>query len=605
MNHSIKITHGSDGFTIAFRYDATLVSAVKEIPGRRYQAATKSWVLPLTAAAARGALILARDYQADMSDATKARLAELAGAVDFEAARPTAKQSYDPTPEQVAVIEAAVTGHDLKCIAYAGAGKTSTLILVAQALAPRRGVYLAFNKVTADEARARFPRNVEARTIHSFAYQATNASRFRAKLNARIFPSLIASLLGLPEDGAYGRTQMNLVRAIQATVREFMQSAATEITSDHLPAKHLAAFKPLDDDSADMRAFKRDARNGFSAMVVEAARTLWALQIDEAREDVPCTHDHYLKLWQLSGANLPCEFILVDEAQDLNPVTLAIIEAQSAQKIWVGDPHQQIYAWRGAVNAMETVAATERHITQSFRWGNEVARVANAILALKGPLAHPVRGFEKKATALGFIDPEQPVTIITRGNARLFAAALEAVTAGKKLAVVGSLEGPLKQMESAWALYSGNPQGVTDPEIKVYQTWDELLAAAEDDHGLEQLAKQVDKYKAEIPTICALLRRAGEVAESRADVILTTAHKAKGREWPQVQLAGDFGSHLAYLRRGEELRVEEVNILYVAATRATHRIELNLAAEELLDPEAVRDALREGGVAAVAEEVSA
>jgi hypothetical protein len=596
-----SITQQDGGFVIAFRYDPTLVAAVKEIPGRRYQAASKSWSLPATAAAARGALVLARDYQADMNDATHAALTDLAGHVDF-APKATAAKKYDPTPEQVAVIEAALTGDDLKCVAYAGAGKTSTLVLVAEALAPRRGVYLAFNRVTADEAHARFPRNVECRTGHSFAYQATNASRFRTKLNARIYPSLIASLLGLPDDGAYGRTQMNLVRAIQATLREFMQSAATEILVDHVPAKHLAAFKPGDDDTEDFRAFRREARNGFVALVVEAAQRLWVLQIDERREDVPMTHDHYLKLWHLSGATLPCEFLLVDEAQDLNPVMLAIIQAQPAQKIWVGDPHQQIYAWRGAVNAMETVAARERHITQSFRWGNEVARVANAILAMKGPLAHPVRGFEKKATVLGSIDPTQPVTIISRGNARLFAAAIESVTAGLKLSVVGSLKGPIDLMESAYALSRGNLHAITDPEIKVYQTWEELKAAAEDDHGLDQVVKQVDRYGDQIPGICDTLRRAGEVAENRADVVLTTAHKAKGREWAQVQLAGDFGSHLAYLRRGEPLRVEELNILYVAATRAIGRIELNAAAEELMDGELVRAALTEGGLLAAEAE---
>jgi superfamily I DNA/RNA helicase len=53
--------------------------------------------------------------------------------------------SFKPTVEQNAVVDA-VLGGDLKIKAYAGAGKTSTLRLIADHLADKRGSYLAFNK---------------------------------------------------------------------------------------------------------------------------------------------------------------------------------------------------------------------------------------------------------------------------------------------------------------------------------------------------------------------------------------------------------------------------------------------------------------------------
>jgi len=46
-------------------------------------------------------------------------------------------QDIQPTNEQVAVIDAVSSGNDLKVKAYAGAGKTSTLKLVASRLSKK------------------------------------------------------------------------------------------------------------------------------------------------------------------------------------------------------------------------------------------------------------------------------------------------------------------------------------------------------------------------------------------------------------------------------------------------------------------------------------
>ncbi|MGF6917856.1 hypothetical protein OKW41_001051 [Paraburkholderia sp. UCT70] len=90
--------------------------------------------------------------------------------------------SFKPTAEQHAVVDGVLGGGDLKVKAYAGAGKTSTLRLVADHLAGNRGSYLAFNKEIAGHARRGFPPNVSARTVHSLAY-ASVAPALTARLN--------------------------------------------------------------------------------------------------------------------------------------------------------------------------------------------------------------------------------------------------------------------------------------------------------------------------------------------------------------------------------------------------------------------------------------
>ena len=59
--------------------------------------------------------------------------------------------------------------------------------------------------------------------------------------------------------------------------------------------------------------------------------------------------------------------------------------------------------------------------------------------------------------------------------------------------------------------------------------------------------------------------KAAQEDEASADVILSTAHKAKGREWDSVRLASDFASS----RLGKNPDApSEVRLFYVAMTRA-------------------------------------
>ena len=59
--------------------------------------------------------------------------------------------------------------------------------------------------------------------------------------------------------------------------------------------------------------------------------------------------------------------------QDLTPACIDILMRQTAPKILVGDPNQQIYSFRGAVNAMSLVQGSKVHyLTQSFRFGPQV-----------------------------------------------------------------------------------------------------------------------------------------------------------------------------------------------------------------------------------------
>ena len=56
------------------------------------------------------------------------------------------------------------------------------------------------------------------------------------------------------------------------------------------------------------------------------------------------------------------------------------------------------------------------------------------------------------------------------------------------------------------------------------------------------------------------------VSEDRADVVISTAHRAKGREWNNVRLQGDF-------LHTDDMDDEDLRLAYVAITRAKRTLD--------------------------------
>lgn len=87
--------------------------------------------------------------------------------------------SHAPTQEQQTAINLANDNNvkRLKILAFAGAGKTSTLTMIAQSMPEHKGIYLAFNKAIVADIQKKLPPNVEARTFHSLAYNSVGLLR--------------------------------------------------------------------------------------------------------------------------------------------------------------------------------------------------------------------------------------------------------------------------------------------------------------------------------------------------------------------------------------------------------------------------------------------
>jgi UvrD/REP helicase N-terminal domain len=118
-----------------------------------------------------------------------------------------------------------------------------------------------------------------------------------------------------------------------------------------------------------------------------AAEALWR-NICKPNSTAPVTHDCYLKLFYLQGRELaPRDWtVMLDEAQDADPVILGLLERHRGARIIVGDKYQQLYQWRGAVNALSRMHSdsAELSLTQTFRFGSGAAAWANQVLEIIG-----------------------------------------------------------------------------------------------------------------------------------------------------------------------------------------------------------------------------
>lgn len=462
--------------------------------------------------------------------------------------------TFKPTDEQVAIVDTCATGGNLVIDAAAGSGKTSTLKLIAAAAGRRRGLYLAYNRAIKDDAAKSFASTVRCMTSHGLAYQPM-ATRYRHRLGgARIPAQQAAQILRIndpvrlaPDLAPLGPQQ--LARIATATVARFCMSADEQPNAGNVP--HINGLE----DGA--------VRAELVAAIVPIAGKVWA-DIQDPGGRLRFEHDHYLKMFQLTRPQLSVDYLLVDEAQDLNPLVQAIVGYQTdAQVILVGDRCQQLYAWRGAVDAMSTFVGPRLALTQSFRFGHEIAEEANKWLTLCRADIR-VRGFDPVPSVVEPI--AAPRAILCRTNGAAIGRVISSLNAGRRTALVGG-GGDLARMARAAAdLMSGRP---TDhPELLAFGSWREVQDYVAMDSAGADLAvfvKLIDDHGPD--ALIAVTNRL--VDETRADTIVSTAHRSKGREWDTVAIAGDFrepkpnedGS------RGDVTR-EDAMLAYVAVTRA-------------------------------------
>lgn len=306
--------------------------------------------------------------------------------------------TFQPSPQQAAVGEVMLRTQENICVsAVAGSGKTSTLVWLLSLLPtadpetfmPPAVTFLAFNKSIAETLRSRCPRHVQCSTFHSLGLRALKTvATGQPKVEGRKVSRLVWDACGRDNPDIQPIIRLvGLLKGQWPTVGE-----ASRV--DALCARH-----ELDFDNP------RKAHAIALQVLAASDRNLGEVDFDDM-----------LRLPLLRSARFePQDWVFVDECQDLNSVQQEMLsrlakpvarsakvaepeilhefddegnerfrvldnetisELRSAESptrfIFVGDPKQAIYGFRGADSASmqrlsERFACRQMPLSVSFR----------------------------------------------------------------------------------------------------------------------------------------------------------------------------------------------------------------------------------------------
>ncbi len=479
------------------------------------------------------------------------------------------------TDQQKAVV---ASKGDLSVNAVAGSGKTSTLAEYALARPKERILNLAFNRSVKNQADEKFYQrqivNTKNTTAHALALM-----HLRGKLQIK--------------QGAYTAFDMKRILKFQKK----------DIIADMKLGKHVvnlvscfcnSSFHKVSEvDYFSMLHSQKEvafAQEHYEELLLLSRQFLGKMKDGE----IEVTHDFYLKLFQLQSPRLNFDVIFFDEGQDASPVMLDVFMNQRATKVIVGDEHQQIYRWRYAINALSTIDLPRKYLTNSFRFPQPVADLAIEILKTKSHLYEPgkmpkIAEISGKGVAGGIASR----AVLGRSNSAILVEAINQLIDKKSISNL-YFEGNFHTYTYAdeggsiydvLNLYYDERKKIRDPLIKSFKDFSELEEYADEteDAPMKGIINIVKEYKSELPSLVKIIKEhhVPDGQKSEAEVVFSTVHKAKGMEYDEVTLLNDFLSEermISQISQTEEpnwSRLEEdINILYVAATRAKSKLNI-------------------------------
>ncbi|XP_065531647.1 F-box DNA helicase 1 isoform X4 [Lathamus discolor] len=486
-------------------------------------------------------------------------------------------------------------GQIVKIMAFAGSGKTSTLAKYAEKFAGLRFLYVAFNKAVAERGKSVFPRNVTCRTFHSLAYG--SIGKHYNEKGKLIFSKMSVYSISSLLQNHKGQSLFIRGKMVSQTLESFFASSDEEICEEHSP--HW--FRNTHGQTQPVSRAEKEIN-------VREAKEIWhnMKKLDgDAEKKYKMTCDGYLKLWQLSKPQLSgYDAIFVDEAQDCTPAIVDIVVSQRCGIILVGDPHQQIYTFRGAVNTLYSVPHTHvYYLTQSFRFGPEIAYIGATILDVCKRIRNKTLvGGNQKGDVRGSM--EEKVTLLSRSNFNVFedAVALTGKDRPVKIHMIGGLARfGLRKIHDLWKLSQPVDERrrlnlvINDSFIKKWEETQGFFGLKEyakhvNDKELQTKIDIVEKYRERIPELVQQIESSHVPHEAGADYLIGTVHQAKGLEFDTVLLADDF-VQVPALSGNYQIRTDPIidmypedewNLLYVAVTRAKKYLLMSKSLEHLL-----------------------
>ncbi|WP_436658763.1 3'-5' exonuclease [Acinetobacter sp. P1(2025)] len=466
-----------------------------------------------------------------------------------------------PTPEQENCLAHALDMQPFKMTAYAGTGKTSTLTIVSKVLGKKglKGLYIAFNKSIAVEASSRFDPSVKCVTFNALAFRSVPIKISTKIKNPRNYPKQLAEIYGLSTEYCkYSENHLQEIknRSLKSYYNVIEQGSKNRVTGAmKMQIVNEAIFRYCKSDSKEITLdhfrcpdwMNHSDFDFLSAKLLPVAQNRWndLISTDNAF-NIP--HDVYVKYWALTDPQISgYDYIMMDEVQDADKLMSAILQSQKTPVFYVGDSHQSIYGFRGAINTIKNLDLKDARLTQSFRFGEQIANYANSILSLLGETT-PLIGNPKVESGvyLQHGDGVEVDAILCRTNKGAFSEFMlqTKLNPDRKFAMVADIKEIRSWLEAAQMLQ--DKKTVNHPDLSFFTTWDEVLEYTQlnkADNDFNYMVSLLDHFGNDFKQLFSILNNLNE-NEDDADTVISTIHKSKGREWDRVLLSSDFNLEL-------------------------------------------------------------
>lgn len=486
--------------------------------------------------------------------------------------------THKPTEEQEAIVEAAKNSdRNLLVAALAGAAKTSTLEMIAQALPKVEILALAFNKAMAVEMQERMPSNVKAMTLNALGHRTwMDATGRRLVINASKTYDILQELIK-QQSSADASTLWDNFGEIKRIV-DFGKSCG------YIPSDHYDSAKALMRDE-DFFGHLEQQLSPLEEDIIRAATLESLAQALKGQCDF---NDQILMPTVFHGAFPRYPLILVDETQDLSALNHATLRKMAGFKpaktittgdvtvdygverptrsrvIAVGDPCQAIYGFRGAhEDSMRKLRQTfdmqELPLTISFRCPQEVVKhVRWRAPRMRWP-EWAKRGTVITLDAWSAKDLPTDAVIICRNNAPLFNIAIKLLKNERTCELHG--KDVVAQITKVMRKFGGHdlPQHDVLAKIEAWLEGEKEKNKARAHARLEDRAQCMAIFAREGATLGDALAYAQHLSQLNSPLKLMTGHGSKGLEFDHVYF---LDQHLV----GKE--DQDPNLRYVIATRA-------------------------------------
>lgn len=513
--------------------------------------------------------------------------------------------------------------------AVAGAGKTTTIMECAKFVKDKSTIlFCAFNNSIAAEIARKFHKlglnEVTVKTIHALGRQIiqdNNSSgqpinleenKYRELLKSKEIQEQLKPLFekilkinGLEIDEFDDRKNFaanNLVNKINSRLVEINQKFRATLTKEEVTEFEnlVIHFGIFNDIEIGKKNFKDEIKEYFEChkILLEAGNLL-----SKRTMVIDYTDMLYLPYkWNLQPVR-KYEFLFIDECQDLSKAQFAVAAKygkKGGRILAVGDPSQSIYGFTGAdINSFNRVKeytqANQLPLTTCFRCPKKVVELAKTIRTdIVGSkeddgIVHSIL-FEDVVNSAKSGD-----LIISRLRAPIVLLVFSFIDKNIKVQIhedevreiINEIKNIFKQNELN-QIISSLSYGFDDLKTEVMNRWNWIIQKNSEritdsternlyvenekkylEKKLDFLLKKYEQWKNDCDTLNDILKKIKDYISATDNAIkLSTIHRAKGLENKRVFILNYDELPFFRLQQKDWERIQEVNLKYVAITRA-------------------------------------